>query len=99
MSKIKCKYIKPESIVVYYMIKLLYNTFKHNRRSSINSIMNGKLDDESLNLIIDKYNNIDISYAHIYIVLCESLLKLTIDERYFIITLIKNYRIDFSWSF
>lgn len=90
----KCKYVTPDSIIVYEMIELLYDVLEeHNGGLAHIVASENNLDDESLKCVIEEcskeenQNRHDVSVCK---VLCESLLRLTLNQRYFIFAFIES---------
>ena len=94
MSTYKCKYITPDSIIVYNMIEILYDVLEeHNGGLAHIVAADNNLDDDSLKCVIKECNkdeNKDRPDVSVCKILCESLLRLTLNQRYFIFALIEN---------
>lgn len=91
---LKCKYVTTDSIIVYHMIEILYDVLEE-RCGGLAHIVadDNNLDDESLKFVIEECNkeeNKDRHDVHVCRILCEALLRLTLNQRYFIFAYIEN---------
>ena len=84
----KCKYVTPDSVIVYNMIEILYNGLEEYNGGLAHIIVsNDKLSDEDIKSVLDECNdpsNKDRRDVNICKILCEALLRMTLTQRYFI---------------
>ena len=94
MNNCKCKYVTPESIFVYCAVRTLYNVLeKHSGGLAHIVVDENNLDDESIQCILEECNkeeNKNRDDVYTCKVLCESLLKLTYEQRCFIFAFIES---------
>lgn len=94
MCTYKCKYITPDSIIVCNMIEILYDVLEEYNGGLAHIVAaENNLDDDSLKCVIEECNkkeNKDRADVSVCRILCESLLRLTLNQRYFIFALIEN---------
>lgn len=95
----KCKYITPDSIIVCHMIEILYDDLEECCGGLAHIVADdNNLDDGSLITVIDECNkeeNQNRHDVHVCKILCEALLRLSLEERYFIFAYLES-DIDYS---
>lgn len=94
LNNCKCKYVTPDSIFVYCAVRTLYDILeKHNGGLAHIVVDENNLDDDSIKCVLEECNKEENKHrddTYICKVLCESLLRLTYEQRCFTFAFIES---------
>ena len=89
-----CKYVTVDSLIAYRLIEVLYGALEELSGGLAHIVTDDhNFDDESLQIVINsckRGENKDRKDSNTCIILCEALLRLTLEQRYFIFSIIEN---------